>query len=154
LVEPAELGFPLAMFQAAVANKVGTKHLVCAINKSLGSNALGERQLDDTFELWWPALADKLSRTPAVDNVPEPKSEKEMLQELVSLVRYLVADRNPEERAAEMIGVFKGLFQGLGAPPLPPSFEEAFHTSIVEAMKPAAERIKNVLGEPHRQDRY
>jgi hypothetical protein len=150
-LEPAELGFPLAIFQAAVANKVGTKHLVSTINRSLGSNALGERQLDDTFERWWPTLADKLSEAPTVYDVPEPKSEKQMLQELVSLVRYLIADRNPEERAAEMAGVLKGLFQGLGAPPLPPTFEEAFRTSIVEGMKPSAERIKSVLREPLRE---
>jgi hypothetical protein len=144
---PAELEFPLAMFQAAVADKVGTKHLVSTINRSLELNALGERQLDETFELWWPNLADKMAEGPTVEDVPEPKSEKQLLQELVSLVRYLVADRNPEERAAEMLGLFKGLFQGLGAPPLPPTFDEAIRTSMVEAMKPGTERTKNVLRE-------
>ncbi len=145
-LEPAELEFPLGMFQAAVADKGGTKHLVTTINRGLGSDALEQRQLDDTFELWWPTLADKLSEAPTVDDVPQPKSEKQMLRELVSLVRYLVADRNPEDRATEMLGVFKGLFQGLGVPALPPTFEEAFRTAILEAIKPSAERTRSALG--------
>jgi hypothetical protein len=67
--------FPLATFQTVGADERGTKHLMTAINKSLGSFALGERQLDDTFDLWWPKLSEALSEIPPVEDVPPPKTE-------------------------------------------------------------------------------
>jgi hypothetical protein len=138
--------FPLATFQAVAADESGTRHLVSAMNKSLGSLALGERQLDDTFDLWWPMLNQALSDTPPVEHVPPPKTEKQMLQELVNMVRHLVADRSPDERAAELIELFKGLFQGVGAPPLPPYFENAIRKSLAEITKNSTERTRRILG--------
>ena len=143
-----DLRFPLAMFHSVVANKGGTRHLLGTINKTLGTNALRSEQLDDTFELWWPKLEEKLSGALIPDDVPEPKSEKEILRELVGLVRYLVADRSPEDRVAESVAMMKGLFQSLqilGAPPLPAQFEEALRAAMAEALKPGAERSRDLL---------
>jgi hypothetical protein len=62
------------------------------------------------------------------------------------MVRHLVADRSPDERAAELIELFKGLFQGFGAPPLPPNFEEAIRKSLAEITKNSTERTRRILG--------
>jgi hypothetical protein len=150
-----DLRFPLAMFQSVVANKGGTRRLLGTINKTLGINALGSEQLDDTFELWWPKLEEKLLGAPVPDDVPEPKSEKEMLRELVGLVRYLVADRSPEDRVAESVAMMKGLFQSfqtLGAPPLPAQFEDALRAAMAEALKPGAERSRDLLSRSLQRD--
>jgi len=154
-LDPPDLQFPLAMFQSAVANKRDTRRLLGTINKTLGTNALGNEQLDATFELWWHQLEEKLSAAPTPDDVPAPKSDKEMLRELVGLVRYLVADRSPDDRVAEAIAMLKGLFQSLqilGAAPLPPQFEDALRASMPEALKPGAEKSKDLLSRSLRND--
>ncbi len=146
-LDHAELRFPLAMFQAALANKSETNRLVHTINKSLVGNALPQEQLNETFELWWPKLEEKLSMAPIPSELPEPQSEKEMLHELVTLIRYQVLERRPEDRISEFIALVKGLFQGLqgfGAPPLPPQLEDALRTSMVAAMKPGSELIEDL----------
>ena len=56
-LEPANLRWPLATFQATRANKEETKQLLTTINKALGEQALPSERLDKAFEHWWPDLA-------------------------------------------------------------------------------------------------
>jgi hypothetical protein len=144
-----DLRFPLAMFQAARANREETHRLVHTINRTLGTRSLQVEQLDQTFNLWWPELESKLLKIPVQAEVPAPQSDTEMLRELIGLVRFLIVDRsNPEERASEAIALIRALFQGLqsfGAPPMPPQLEEAMRTTMTAALKPAAERVEDIL---------
>lgn len=55
-IAPAEITGPLAQFQAAVAQKEGTRHLLTAINKALDKNALSEQRLSKYFDNAWPQL--------------------------------------------------------------------------------------------------
>jgi len=55
---------------------------------ALGEDALPEKQLDRTFEMWWPELEQALARIQNENRLPEPRrSEREILEELLGLVR-------------------------------------------------------------------
>jgi hypothetical protein len=90
-MEPANLGWPLARFQAMVANREGTQALVAAINKALGEKARSESILGRTFEVWWPQLDASLQAVGRAHPAPAPpkRSERELLEELLDLVRSL-----------------------------------------------------------------
>jgi hypothetical protein len=82
---PSDVRPPLAQFQSVEADKNGTFSLVKSIHKAIGS-ALVERDLNITFERWWPDLEDSLSRiTRRV--AAERRTEREILEEVLTLVR-------------------------------------------------------------------
>jgi hypothetical protein len=95
---PANLPFPLAMFQATEANKADTKALVCSINASLAEHGLSEPILDASFEQWWPSLESSLNSIPtAFVTNKSIRSDRELLEEMLSLVRSQVNDRHEHE---------------------------------------------------------
>jgi hypothetical protein len=89
-LEATELTGPLAEFQASSADRDGTKRLLRTINSATGNSAtLSERQLEDTFDVWWPKLESTLAN---VGNRPaaEPRqtrTERDMLKEVLDLLR-------------------------------------------------------------------
>ena len=63
-----DLDFPLAQFQAVEATRDGTLALVESIN-GIRSPSLGEENLKRSFEKWWPDLAERLSKAPAIQRM-------------------------------------------------------------------------------------
>src|SRR5262249_47795614 len=97
-LSPANLPFPLAMFQATQANKADTRKLVSTINSSLVEYALSESILEASFEQWWPPLEDALNTIPtAFITNKSVRPDRELLEELLSLVRAQVNDRHEHE---------------------------------------------------------
>lgn len=91
-LEPSDLSWPLAMFQATKANKEETRKLLHTINKALDADALTGPQLDETVEVWWPHFESALSAAlamPAATKVERP--DRELLEELISLSRAQMA---------------------------------------------------------------
>jgi hypothetical protein len=85
---PANLPFPLAMFQSTQANKADTKKLVSTINASLAENGLNESLLEASFDQWWPALETALNAIPtAFITNKSIRPDRELLEELLTLVR-------------------------------------------------------------------
>lgn len=92
---------PLSQFQATKLQKDDMIGLVRTINKTLGENGLSDSQLDETFSMWWPKLEEALQNipSPATKAAPE-RSEKDILIEILQIVRGLDRNQNPldEER--------------------------------------------------------
>ena len=89
-LKSTEINGPLTQFQAVEDTKEGTLNLMTSINHALNENALGEQQLQDTFDRWWPDLEKTLNDLPEseIDSVPE-RNEKEILDEILERVRSL-----------------------------------------------------------------
>ena len=84
------MGWPLAQFQAAKAEKDDTRKLLHTINKASGDGAWAEMQLDKVFDKWWPELEEKLrAAADAKESGPETRSDRQILDETLELVRQI-----------------------------------------------------------------
>jgi hypothetical protein len=96
-LEPTDLRWPLATFQATRANKEDTKQLLMTINKALGEQALPSERLDKSFERWWPELAVQIEKAPSSDTTAKSsRPDRELLEEILELLRNRRMDE--EER--------------------------------------------------------
>ena len=96
-LRPSDLKGPLVQFQATEANKLDTRRLVGTLNKALDDSALSEKQLDKTFEIWWPELESSLQEIRSAKAPQRPqRADREILEEILALVRDQ-AKRNPVE---------------------------------------------------------
>ena len=88
---------PLINFQGKHANKDETLELLMTINKALKDDAIEEGRLHRLFEKCWPELGKKLQEMPDVQaEQTEERSEKEMIKEVLEVVRQLSRDRQNE----------------------------------------------------------
>jgi hypothetical protein len=88
-VDVSALEPPLSQFQATKADRPGTHRLVQTINAALGGAGFTADRLPRIFDVWWRELEPNLVTLPTEDDesrVP-PRSEAEILEELVNLVR-------------------------------------------------------------------
>lgn len=93
-ITTAELEGPLAQFQAVVASKESTLEVLRSINNGTEANSLDPAILEDSFGTWWPRLEEKLASisepTPQpAPRVLQPRSDREILEEVLSLCRQL-----------------------------------------------------------------
>lgn len=85
----SDIGGPLSQFQAKKANKDETYELIQSINQR-AEKPRPTKQLEILYEDLWPRLDAKLNEVPESQAEPGPiRSEKEVLEELVSTVRSL-----------------------------------------------------------------
>lgn len=93
-LEPTDVPWPLAMFQATRANKEETRQLLLTLNKALGENAaLLPERLDRAFERWWPELATHIEKASApADSQKSRRSERELLEEILTLLRHRTSE--------------------------------------------------------------
>lgn len=90
---------PLGQFNACAATKDGARRLIEAINRVLGEQGLLPKSLDRTFERCWPDLARDLDAVESDEPIaPSPRSERELLEEILEIVRQQ-QDPNPLNRA-------------------------------------------------------
>jgi hypothetical protein len=67
-LEPGEVtSRPLSQFQAKKANKEGTLDLIYSLNRKV-ETPLSEKQIETTFDLFWPRLEDILNSLPSSPN--------------------------------------------------------------------------------------
>jgi hypothetical protein len=86
-LEPADLNGPLVQFNAAKANKEDTWKLLLTIN-DVQETPLPKSTLDESFEVWWPKLEEKLIALPIPQlQVKSERPEREILEEILGLVR-------------------------------------------------------------------
>ena len=92
-VKPSNLKGPLVQFQATNANKTDTQKLVLTINKALGEKALDNKQLEESFETWWPRLKEKLDSIGTPKTKPTQRGDREILEEILAGVRGLLRNQ-------------------------------------------------------------
>jgi hypothetical protein len=86
-LEPAELTGPLVQFNAAKSDREQTRQLIQTINGAL-QTPLAQETIDESFDVWWPKLNDRLAgipsrQAPAASKRPLP----DMVEEILELVR-------------------------------------------------------------------
>lgn len=115
-MEPADIRFPLAMFQATRFTKADVKKLVETINEAGADLSLKESTLTRAFDMAWPELEGAVTKILAENgNVDEGKrrSDRDILEEILELLRSDLRRREPTERervtAAELVEKAKDL---------------------------------------------
>jgi hypothetical protein len=84
---PADVKGPLSQFQVTTADKDDVRRLLDTINQALRDDRLPEARLGQTFEKWWPDLEERLEAIPAATDVPPPRSDRDILEEVLGLSR-------------------------------------------------------------------
>ncbi len=110
-VNPADVGWPLAQFQATRLEADDVLKLIKSINSSNDTLKLDERSLEKSFEKWWPELQSEFGRIRAIpatktkqttisgQSVREgERSERVLIEELLELAR----ERNRLDEAREV----------------------------------------------------
>jgi hypothetical protein len=104
--EPTDLQGPLAQFQVTRFAKDDFRKLFNTINSQLGENSLPENVAQAVFDKWWPDLSERLSRimqghTVKAD-VPKIRSDRELIEEMLLLVRGQAAARSTKYEGSFM----------------------------------------------------
>lgn len=87
-IRPADMKGPLVQFQAAEATQGDVRKLLATLNKALEKDALAERQLAKTFDIWWPELDRALKEIGSDEPKAAPmRPERELLEEILGVVR-------------------------------------------------------------------
>lgn len=103
-LEYADIGDPLSQFQATKADKNQTKELVRTINKVCGDSSLSETDFDETFEVWWPKLEQKLTQIPEPQIAKDPtRSERELLEDILTSVRTMQQERDLRKQESDYL---------------------------------------------------
>lgn len=90
-VESTDLEGPLVQFQASPFSEIEVKKLVRTMNIGLGEQRLDEAVLNSVFEMWWPKLSEKVSKTlekhAAKPDGGSSRSDRDLLEEVLQLAR-------------------------------------------------------------------
>ncbi|MGD0923007.1 MAG: toll/interleukin-1 receptor domain-containing protein [Terriglobia bacterium] len=121
-VPVAALQYPLAQFQAVLADEAGSLSIIRGINGASGDRRLSEEALKGAFDVWWPKLRAKLDAIPQQTQGASPaRPEREILEEILQLIRGMVrtAEEQRQRRFMEsMMGRARGAsgFGTVGVP--------------------------------------
>lgn len=84
---------PLSHFQSTLPEKDDVTRLLATLNENLGDAKLSEGRLQETFEVWWPRLEQKLreaeEQLKAAGAVAPERQPGEMLAEVLELTRFI-----------------------------------------------------------------
>ncbi len=81
---------PLSSFQATRFNKEDFKKLIESINNSCNDTKLEQKGLDETFDMWWPKLDEKIRGILAQEKSitkPKKRAERDILEEILEIAR-------------------------------------------------------------------
>jgi hypothetical protein len=91
-LKPADLENPLAQFNHTLPERSSVWELIRTLNGCLGNNGLDERILEQVFSTYWDQF-DTSFRKALEENLlseePEPRSEQNMLSEILDNTRVL-----------------------------------------------------------------
>jgi hypothetical protein len=91
-VHTTDVSSALSQFQATRLEKEEMLILLKQINVQIGKNgakALKEKQIENIFDSLWPEFEEKLKLVPESENEPEIRTEKELMEESLNILRYL-----------------------------------------------------------------
>ncbi len=95
-LKPADLQPPLSEFQACTLEKGDMYKLLQSLNQALGEHALSEQDLKRSFEDGWDRfcmeIAEALTATGDDAGPMHPRSDRDLLDELVRLTRDLARE--------------------------------------------------------------
>lgn len=91
-VHTTDVSSALSQFQATKLEKQEMLTLIKQINSQIGKNggkSLKDKQIENIFESLWPAFENNIKSIPESENEPEIRTEKELLEESLNILRYL-----------------------------------------------------------------
>jgi TIR domain len=101
-IKKTDLQGPLSFFQAADFTQEDFRSVVITINKAQ-QRPLPEATLTKVFDQWWPDLQRSvksiMEATQSAEAVPQKRSEKELLEESLLLIRTLVMQQHENTQA-------------------------------------------------------
>lgn len=104
--DTTELKGPLASFQATKFTKDDIKRLLESINNSCNESKLDQKNLDETFEMWWPKLEGNiksiLSQSQGATK-PQKRPDRDILEEILELTRSNAKLSLSDQRGASPI---------------------------------------------------
>lgn len=83
----SDVGYPLARFNLILGDKAGALKIVSSVNTALEKQGVSPERLRRTFEKFYPDFESELSNVPKTETPPPDRSEKDLLQEVLTLVR-------------------------------------------------------------------
>ncbi len=84
-LKTTDIAPPLSQFQGVDATRAGTLNLMRSLHAAIKS-PIDINQIENVFEKWWPDLKKTLDTIP-IDPSKAQRTEREMLEELLDLVR-------------------------------------------------------------------
>ena len=103
-LDPTDLEGPLSQFQVTRFVEADIRRLFNTINAQAGENKLSDTVAKDVFEKWWPDLQQKLTTIlqghTAKPNLQTIRSDRELLEEVLLLVRNQVVEKVSSSRPA------------------------------------------------------
>lgn len=106
--DTTELKGPLSSFQATKFSKDDFKKLVESINNSCNDSKLDQKSLDETFDMWWPKLDEKIKEILKQDKTgtkPTKRDQRDILEEILELARSNAKSILSEQRNISPITV-------------------------------------------------
>ena len=91
-LKPSDLDDPLAQFNHTVPDREGLRSLISTLNGCLGLAALPLPILEQVFSTYWPQFETRFKgcmEIPAKDETIQPKTDTELLSEILDNTRYL-----------------------------------------------------------------
>ena len=139
-LQPSDIKPPLAQFQATRATKDDVLKLLKTLNSALGDTALAEAHIEEAFEVWWPKLELQLKSIPVDDSkITSPRPDRELLEEILSLVRNQNRSASPISEA-ERTSQFETLKKTLA------EIERNHIMEVLEATKGDRSEAARILG--------
>jgi len=104
----AEVEWPLAQFQSAIADRKDTLQLVETINLAFGTDGIPSAALARQFERWWPDLEEALAQIKQPKSTVPARADRDILEEILEVVRDQArllheSSVSPTERHAEAL---------------------------------------------------
>jgi len=90
-LRPTDVTYPLAQFQNVVSDRNGTFKLILGMN-SVRPTPMSTERLEKVFDKWWHDLELQLSAMDASSSDDNRRSERDILEEILSQVRALGKD--------------------------------------------------------------
>jgi hypothetical protein len=107
-ISPADLSGPLAQFQATTPTAVDVLKLLRSINRELDERKLDDALIEKSFAKWWPDLEEQLreakeQHVKVAKQKPVVRSDREMLEEILALVRSITRSASMSSAAYEEV---------------------------------------------------
>jgi hypothetical protein len=100
-MEHTDVRGPLAQFQHTKVERGDIRDLLRAINIAQGSSLISDQQLEVAFNRGWQELDQRLQTIPNVGEDQPERSEKDMIKEILELMRAQVNERRQNSYEAD-----------------------------------------------------
>jgi hypothetical protein len=100
-LEHTDIRGPLAQFQHTKAEKEDVRNLLRTMNIAQNMPLISDQQLEVAFNRGWQELEQSLQTIPSKEEVRAERTERDMIKEMLGLLRTLMAERGQSSYEAD-----------------------------------------------------